>query len=330
MKISVIIPVYNVAQYLRQCLDSVISQSYKNIEIILVNDGSTDNSLSICEEYLHKDSRILLLNKTNGGLSDARNFGLPKATGDYIWFVDSDDWIVSDAIEILVANLSKLKCEVLGFSFISYFEDTNQFSEITYSQSIGLTTGNDYIKQSEFFFPSVWSHIYSSDFLEKQQLTFKVNQLHEDDYFNFGCFGRISTIAKIEDGLYYYRRRENSITTLASKENLVKRMKSYIALLQLFETINDIDQAFLLKKGNAYKRNLYELLNQYVLLKTTTFSEKYSQVALLKPILKGFQSEGTQFNHSKKNWLIRSSLQINSLLFLIILLLLKPKTQNET
>lgn len=324
MKISIIIPVYNVAQYLRQCLDSVLSQSYNNIEIILVNDGSTDDSLSICEEYLQKDERILLLNKANGGLSDARNFGLPKATGDYIWFVDSDDWIVSNAIEILVANLSKLECEVLGFSFINYFEDTNKFSEIAYSQSIALTTGNDYILKSTFFFPSAWSHIYSRAFLEKHQLTFKVNQLHEDDYFNFGCFGRITAIAKIEDGLYYYRRRENSITTLASKENLVKRMNSYVALLQLFETLKDIDQSFLLKKGNAYKRNLYELLNQYVLLKTTTFTEKYSQARALKPWLKCFQSEGTQFNHSKKNWLIKSSLQLNSFLFLITLSLLKP------
>ncbi|GAB3711983.1 glycosyltransferase family 2 protein [Flavobacterium koreense] len=324
MKISIIIPVYNVAQYLRQCLDSVLSQSYNNIEIILVNDGSTDDSLSICEEYLQKDERILLLNKANGGLSDARNFGLPKATGDYIWFVDSDDWIVSNAIEILVANLSKLECEVLGFSFINYFEDTNKFSEIAYSQSIALTTGNDYILKSTFFFPSAWSHIYSRAFLEKHQLTFKVNQLHEDDYFNFGCFGRITSIAKIKDGLYYYRRRENSITTLASKENLIKRMNSYVALLQLFETLKDIDQSFLLKKGNAYKRNLYELLNQYVLLKTTTFTEKYSQVRALKPWLKDFQSEGTQFNHSKKNWLIKSSLQLNSFLFLITLSLLKP------
>lgn len=324
MKISIIIPVYNVAQYLRQCLDSVLSQSYNNIEIIIVNDGSTDDSLSICEEYLQKDERILLLNKANGGLSDARNFGLPKATGDYIWFVDSDDWIVANAIEILVANLSKMRCEVLGFSFINYFEDTHKFSDIAYSQSIGVTTGNDYILKSTFFFPSAWSHIYSRAFLEKHQLTFKVNQLHEDDYFNFGCFGRITSIAKIEDGLYYYRRRENSITTLASKENLLKRMNSYVSLLQLFEIINDIDKSFLLKKGNAYKRNLYELLNQYVLLETIPFAEKYSQVKALKPWLKGFKSEGTQFSHSKKKWLIKSSLQLNALLFLITLSLLKP------
>ena len=101
-------------------------------------------------------------------------------------------------------------------------------------------------------------------------------------------------------------------------------MNSYVALLQLFETLKDIDQSFLLKKGNAYKRNLYELLNQYVLLKTTTFTEKYSQARALKPWLKCFQSEGTQFNHSKKNWLIKSSLQLNSFLFLITLSLLKP------
>ena len=322
-KISILIPVYNVAPYLRQCVDSVINQSYKNIEIILVNDGSTDDSLAICEEYKQKDERIVVVNKKNGGLSDARNFALAKATGDYVWFVDSDDWIALDAVEILATNVVKFQCEVLGFSFINYFEATNTFSEAEYSQKIALTNGNEYILQSDFFFPSACTHLYSRLFLEKNQLKFKVNQLHEDDYLNFGCFGKIKKIAKIEDGLYFYRRRENSITTSVSKENLVKRMDSYIELITLFKTINDIDVVFLSKKANAYKRNLYELLYQYVILNTTTFSEKQYQTTKNKPFLKGFYSDKTQFSYSKKNWLLKKVLYFNSYLFLIAVSLLK-------
>lgn len=324
-KISIIIPVYNVAQYLRQCVDSVIHQSYKNIEIILVNDGSTDGSLAICEEYKQKEERIVLLNKANGGLSDARNFALPKATGDYVWFVDSDDWIAQNAVEILVTNVVAFQCEVLGFSYINYYEDTNKFSEDEYAQDIPSTNGNGYILFSKFFFPSACTHLYSRMFLEKNQLQFKVNQLHEDDYFNFSCFGKIKKIAKIKEGLYYYRRRENSITTSVSKEILVKRMDSYIELIQLFKTIKDIDAAFLSKKANAYQRNLYELLQHYVLLKTTTFSEKYSQIQKNKPFLKGFYSPNTTYRFSKKNWLLKKVLYLNSILFLITVSLLKSK-----
>lgn len=101
--VSIIIPVYNVQEYLRKCLDSVINQTYKNLEIIIVNDGSTDNSFSICKEYAKKDPRIILLSQENRGLSNARNTGIKKISGNYIYFVDSDDWLRLDAIEESIA-----------------------------------------------------------------------------------------------------------------------------------------------------------------------------------------------------------------------------------
>ncbi|MEC4004430.1 glycosyltransferase family 2 protein [Flavobacterium sp. SUN052] len=329
MKISIVIPVYNVASYLRQCLDSVVNQTYNDLEIILVNDGSTDNSKEICEEYLLKDNRIILLNKQNGGLSEARNFGLEKVSGDYIWFIDSDDWIVPNATQIIVDSLLKFNCEVLGFSHINYFEDKDKFSEVVNSQEIQTTTGDNYIKESKFFFPSAWSHVYSKVFLNNYELSFKINQLHEDDYFNISCFGKIKTIAKINNGLYYYRRRSNSITTSATKENLVKRMSSYIALLQLFQTINDIDSNYLEIKSNAYKGIVYEILKKYVLSKETTIAEKYYQIKRLKPFLRGYQSEANNFKHSKKNWFLRGTLNFSSLLFLTSLTVFNSNQQNE-
>ena len=103
IKISVVIPVYGVEKYIRQCLESIINQTYKNLEIIVVNDGTKDNSMKIVEEYL-SDERIKIINKQNGGLSSARNRGMEEATGKYIFFVDSDDWIELNTIEILVKN----------------------------------------------------------------------------------------------------------------------------------------------------------------------------------------------------------------------------------
>lgn len=323
MKISIIIPVYNVERYLEKCLDSVINQSYLDLEIILVNDGATDNSKSICESYLVKDSRIQLINKRNGGLSDARNAGLKVATGAYVWFVDSDDWIAENAISILVEAIQLNNCEVIGFSFFDYFEDTHQYSEVRYSQQINKTTGRDFINQCTFFYTGAWSYIYKKSFLDATSITFKLGQLHEDDYFNLSCFGRIKEIVKIPNGLYFYRRRENSITTTTTPQNLAKRIYSYIELLKLCKNINDIDQEYLLSKAQAYKRILFSLIEHYVLSKDVSFKDKITLVANVKPFMRNLQLEKNNFNHSKKNWLNQILFNKSNLLYVLTLQLFK-------
>ncbi|MBS5190333.1 MAG: glycosyltransferase family 2 protein [Lachnospiraceae bacterium] len=116
--VSIIIPIYKTEKYLRRCIESVLEQTYKKIEVILVNDGSPDNSLNICEEYEKKDSRVHIVNKKNGGLSSARNAGILVATGDYITFLDSDDYLKLDAIESLFQVLEKTNAD------ISYIHET--------------------------------------------------------------------------------------------------------------------------------------------------------------------------------------------------------------
>jgi len=117
-KISVIVPIYNSEKYLERCLDSLIQQTYDNLEILLINDGSTDTSQQICEDYLKKDNRIKLYNKVNGGLSSARNLGLKEATGNFIGFVDSDDWIAADMYEILYNNIIKYNADAAEVKMI--------------------------------------------------------------------------------------------------------------------------------------------------------------------------------------------------------------------
>ena len=117
-KITVIVPVYNVENYLNKCLDSLINQTYKNLEIIVINDGSTDNSGEICQEYAQKDNRIIYIEQENGGLSDARNTGLERMTGSYVTFVDSDDWVEPDYVEVLYNKLLQLEIIVSLMSLI--------------------------------------------------------------------------------------------------------------------------------------------------------------------------------------------------------------------
>lgn len=126
-KISIIVPVYNVEKYLAKCIDSLLAQTYTNLEIILVNDGSCDNSLSICEQYARQDSRIVIVDKLNGGLSSARNAGLDKASGDYVGFVDSDDYVDKNMFEVLVSNMEKYDASVSQMMWTT-FEDKVEFN----------------------------------------------------------------------------------------------------------------------------------------------------------------------------------------------------------
>ena len=119
--VSIIVPVYNVEKYLSKCIDSILAQTYKNLEIILVDDGSKDNSGTICDEYSKKDKRIKIIHKPNGGISDVRNHGLKIATGDYIGFVDSDDYIAEDMFETLVSLLEKNDADISIVSFYEYY-----------------------------------------------------------------------------------------------------------------------------------------------------------------------------------------------------------------
>ena len=121
IKISIIVPVYNVADYIRECLDSLVNQTYQNIEIILVDDGSTDLSGQICDEYAKKDRRIIVFHKTNGGLVSARKAGIRIATGEYVTYVDSDDWININAYEELVKIVIEYHPDIIAYDFIKEY-----------------------------------------------------------------------------------------------------------------------------------------------------------------------------------------------------------------
>lgn len=183
MKVSIIIPVYNVEQYLKRCLDSVTEQTYKNLEIIIVNDGSPDNSEIICKEYEKKDSRVLYLKQQNGGLSSARNSGLKKATGDIILFLDSDDYINKRLVEFVCIAFEKCQCDIVEFNlqevFSMDYEGKNiydiKYEEITKENAIKSLFSDGKIRFE------VWNKAYKKEIIK--DLFFIEKQIHEDVYF---------------------------------------------------------------------------------------------------------------------------------------------------
>ena len=233
INVSVIIPVYNVEKYLVDCLESVIQQSMREIEIICVNDGSTDSSYDILSEYADKDPRILILNKENKGLSAARNTGLRKASGKYILFLDSDDYLSSpDILESLCKKADKEELDQLYFDAKVVFENENvkaaNSNYITYYQRKKNYT--DILSGKELFceFQSVWDfkpHVcmqfYRKRFLEDCKLIFCENLLHEDEVFTVECAAFAKRAGYINTLGLTRRIRENSIMTTRQKASSI-------------------------------------------------------------------------------------------------------------
>ncbi len=242
MKFSVIIPVYNVEAYLRACLDSVLNQTFEDWEAICVNDGSTDNSASILEENGQKDGRFKIVNQPNGGLSAARNTGLKSATGEYVLFLDSDDWLESNALEKVSESLADE--DMLCFSGRRFFEKEGRYHEADQLKPQEYTAGMDYYNANalavrDFAFVCVVLRAYKREFLLSHDLWFKEGIFHEDNLFTpFACY-YAEKVKVINDCLYDYRVRANSITTTGN----VKRHRD------LLGTANTLAAFFLPKQG---------------------------------------------------------------------------------
>ena len=225
--ISVIVPVYNVEIYLKRCVDSIIGQTYKNLEIILVDDGSTDNSPRICDELASLDNRIKVLHKSNGGLSSARNYGLLQAKGNYLGFVDSDDYIREDMYERLLEKLIEYNADIIKSDFLNFSDDNKVLCHIgtgkvtVYDSEYAL---NDFIFTSfsatKHMKSTVWDGLYKRELFLKEQidgktelaLPFPVGKINEDTYIFPDLLLAANTIIHIEESFYFYYIRENSIS----------------------------------------------------------------------------------------------------------------------
>ena len=261
--ISIIIPVYNVEQYLEKCVNSVRFQSYPNLEIILVDDGSTDSCPEICDRFVAEDSRIRVFHKSNGGLSDARNYGLKHTTGKLIGFVDSDDWIERDMYETLYEAMQKYDADITMCGAESVSEDGNIINTNIPPRTIkGYERATVYrdaeilgahLTKTNDINAGVWNKLYKKEVVEG--ISFPKGRIYEDVATTFKFLSRASVFVKIYKHGYNYLQRSDSISNLKFQR---KNFDSVIANRERYIFIKDSYPQF---EKAARERMLTDLLN---------------------------------------------------------------------
>lgn len=245
VKVSIIIPVYNVEQYISQCLDSLINQTLQEIEIICINDGSKDNSLNILNDYAKKDSRIKIINKKNEGLSCARNDGLKAASGEYIGYVDSDDWVAEDFYEKLFIAAKKYNADIAAGNIVRCGKLVRKY-RIKYEKEELLTDGLEKLKAAQIpKYNYVWNKIYKRETLLKLDIPFPAGKVYEDIRWSIKVIYYLENLVTVPESNYYYRKNQNSIVSVTKKSE--KNMK-------------DGDEAVDIMVQFAQEHNLTEIL----------------------------------------------------------------------
>lgn len=235
-KVSVIVPVYNVEKYLNRCIDSILNQTFRDFELILVDDGSTDQSGRICDEYKEKDNRIVVIHKTNGGLSDARNYGIDRAKGEYITFIDSDDWIKERYIEVLYNNAVKFKVDISAVNLHKEYDDISERScDITEGVFDGKAAMQFLYGDMSIYFNVAWAKLYKISLFE--DIRYPVGKLHEDGFTTYKLLYFSNTVYFSNEDLYNYYQRQGSIMNKFSVSRF-DEYEVYIERKKFFEEHN--------------------------------------------------------------------------------------------
>lgn len=267
--ISVIVPVYKVEPYLRQCIDSILAQTYTDFELILVDDGSPDNCGAICDEYAEKDNRVVVIHQQNAGVSAARNAGIDIAKGEYLSFVDSDDMIAETYLEKLLDALIKEHADISVCGMLKFQDGTEPHQELIQCGKVDAMTGRNaclsIYKMDGKLWVESWCKMYSTRLFEN--IRFPVGLIHEDQATIPKVCYMANDVVIMEDKLYLYRKRKESITASFS----VKRFDDCIAVEQcidFFKAYNDeemVKQALNCKRMinsklvvNAYKNKMQQ------------------------------------------------------------------------
>lgn len=243
--ISVIVPIYKVEKYLKQCIDSIIAQTYKNIEIILVDDGSPDCSGEICDEYAKKDERIKVIHKKNGGLSDARNKGISEATGEYIAFIDSDDYVEPCYLEKLYHAIRKTDIKIAQCN-IQKVDESDISIEIIGDTIKSEKDGKTMIKElydNKWENTVVWNKLYLKQLFD--YIRFPVGKLHEDEYITYKVLYDVEKISIIPESLYFYRQRKESIIGKTFSLNRLDILEALEERLTYFQQKNEKELYYL-------------------------------------------------------------------------------------
>ena len=278
MKVSIIVPVYNVEIYLRKCLDSLVNQTLEDIEIIVVNDSTKDNSQSIIDEYVAKyPDKIKAYIKENGGLSDARNFGIKRATGDYIGFVDSDDYVETTMFEKLYNKAISNNLDIVMCGVKLVYEDTNvPDREINMSVLQDITSKEDLKSSATHIYPVVWNKLVKRNLIinEENFIEFKKGIWFEDVHWYLRLLPYLSNMGIVNEPLYNYLQRQNSITYTYNEK-----------LYQLITSMEDIISYY--KDKQLYDEYKEELEYLYVRYAFATFPKRLAKAKDYKKYMDG-------------------------------------------
>lgn len=232
-KISIIVPVYKVEKYLHKCIDSILAQTFTAFELILIDDGSPDNCGRICDVYAEKDPRVIVIHKDNGGLASARNAGLDIAQGDYIGFVDSDDWIESDMYELLYNLCEQNDCDISNISSIIYFKDRIQQNGshplIVHEKPEAMRA----MLEGELYDEVVWTKLIKRSLLEDTR--FPEGMIYEDTAFTYKVIHKSRRVCSIGAPKYHYIKREESIMASAKKNIRIDAVLIYDEMFRFME-----------------------------------------------------------------------------------------------
>ncbi|HGH7181627.1 glycosyltransferase family 2 protein [Bacillus luti] len=278
MKISVIVPIYNMECYLRRCLDSLIVQSYSDLEIIAINDGSTDKSLDILYEYAQRDSRIIVIEKENNGVSSARNMGIEMATGAYIGFVDPDDWIDENMYESMYSTAIKRNADIVMCTYVREFGEYSKVKkfncprEFCYKgEEVQLKMMRrligplkDEIANPEFLdaWGTVWSKLYRTEILKNNNVNFtdlNVIGTNEDSLFNIYAFYYAEVFVFLNEPYYHYWKTNEKSVTSRYKPNLVDQWFTLYKIIENFLKEKMVPEEFYVALNNRICLNVLGL-----------------------------------------------------------------------
>ena len=266
--ISVIIPVYNVENYLNRCVDSVLAQTYTELEIILVDDGSTDHSGTICDSYLSIDNRIKVYHKENGGLSDARNYGIAKANGQYLGFVDSDDYIHRDMYQILFHNMIEEQADVSVCSVQKVIDEEPLIQDELVDEQVLVYNATEAMKYHiEYVGVTVWNKLYKREFISNN--LFPAGRVHEDEFVFHRIMYQCRKVVVSSRKLYYYVQRDGSIMNSVSPKTLQDAMDAYRDRLHFIneKQWNEV-------RDDVIREYMYYLIKKYEYVEKHPFHDK--------------------------------------------------------
>lgn len=234
--ISVIVPVYKVEVYLDKCISSIVNQTYTNLEIILVDDGSPDNCPAICDAWATRDKRIKVIHKENGGLSDARNAGMAIATGELMGFVDSDDWIEPDMYQLLYENLEANDCDISACGVQMDWGDGTPSRALTKDGSCVLNAEDSMraIIEESWLKQPVWYKLYKTELVK--DILFPVDKYHEDVFWSYQAVGRAKSVSVFDRPCYHYTQRSGSIMSESYSLKRLDSLEAKVARVQYMQT----------------------------------------------------------------------------------------------